>query len=174
MINKTLLALGAMVLAVAPVSGQAADTANAPKLVFTFAETVLLAKDIPVGQTERGHRNIIPITGGHFEGPDIRGTIMPGGWDWQLQLANGCTQVKADYFLKTDDGVVINILNTGTLCPPKDGEDISVFTHPVFEAPEGKYEALSNNTYIGTLAPAKGPNGEPAVKISIYQVVPDN
>ena len=153
-----LIALGAGVLA-APATAQ-----QTPTLEFAFEEIVKLGPATAPGDTARGGRLIIPITGGTFEGPEIKGEVMPGGWDWQLRRADGCTEVKADYFLKTDDGVVINIVNTGAICP-----GAPVRTHPVFEAPRGKYEWLSQNAFVGTLELAPPENG-PAVRIRIYRV----
>jgi len=150
-------------LAAGALAGPAAAQ-DAPTLEFVFEEIVTLGPATAPGDTARGGRLIIPITGGTVQGPEIKGTVMPGGWDWQLRRADGCTEVKADYFLKTDDGVVINILNTGAICP-----GAAVRTHPVFEAPRGKYEWLSQNAFVGTLELAPPENG-PAVKIRIYRV----
>jgi hypothetical protein len=145
-----------------------AQAQPAPRLEFAFEETVTLGAAIPVGSTPLGKRNIIPITGGTFEGPGIKGTVIPGGWDWQLTRADGCTQVEADYMLKTDDGVVINVINTGALCPPKDGKPSAVRTQPVFEAPLGKYAWLGQAAFIGTLELATDTPG-PAVRIRFYK-----
>ena len=147
-----------------------AQDAPAPSLEFVFEETVTLSPAVEVGKTARGIRRIIPITGGRFEGPGIKGEVMPGGWDWQLDRPDGCTDVVADYFLKTDDGAVINVRNTGSICRPKDGEaPIPVRTHPVFEPPLGKYEWLGRQTFVGTLAVAPGGRGA-GVVIRIYRV----
>lgn len=147
-----------------------AQEAPAPSLEFVFEEIVTLGPAIEIGATARGVRRIIPITGGHFEGPKIKGEVMPGGWDWQLDRPDGCTDVEADYFIKTDDGVVINIVNTGTICRPNDGEPpVPVRTHPVFEPPLGKYEWLGRETFVGTLGMAASSEG-PAVRIRIYRV----
>lgn len=140
-----------------------------PYLEFAFEETVTLAEAIPVGETAIGKRNIIPITGGTFEGPGIKGTIIPGGWDWQLMRADGCMQIEADYMLKTDDGVVINVVNKGVVCRPQEGKVFAARTHPVFEPPLGKYEWLGKSAFIGTLDPAPASEG-PAVKIRFYKV----
>lgn len=140
-----------------------------PGLEFVFEETVLLAPDVPVGATALGRRNIVPITGGTFEGPHIRGTIVAGGWDWQLRGPDGCTRIKADYMLRTDDGAVINVVNTGTSCRGKDPTAV-VRTHPVFEAPLGKYDWLSQGCFIGTLDPVTLPGGARAVRIRFYRV----
>ena len=163
--NIGLAALGAGAVGLAvPAAAQ-----QAPTLEFAFEEIVTLGGATSPGDTARGGRLIIPITGGTFEGPEIKGTVMPGGWDWQLRRADGCTDVEADYFLKTDDGVVINVLNKGVICPPEGGTPRPVRTHPVFEAPRGKYEWLSQVAFVGTLEAAP-PSAGPAVKIRFYRV----
>jgi len=147
----------------------AQQKADEPGLEFAFQETVKLGGALEVGRTVRGERRIIPITGGHVEGLQIKGEVMPGGWDWQLTRSDGCTDVKADYFLKTDDGVVINVVNTGEICPGEKGAPATVRTHPVFEPPLGKYEWLGRQAFVGTLGMA--PVGEgPAVLIRFYRV----
>ena len=152
--------------------GNAQGTSPPPKLEFAFEELVLLSPALVPGKTPYGSRNMIPITGGTFEGPGIKGTIVPGGWDWQLVRADGCIEVKADYMLKTDDGVIINVLNIGAICIPKAGQPPKpVRTSPRFEAPLGKYEWLGQTAFVGTLEGAKGPNGEPAVKIRFYKAI---
>lgn len=158
------VALGAVGMPVAmPVSAQE------PELEFVFEEVVKLAPATDVGETARGKRRIIPIIGGRFEGPNIKGEVLPGGWDWQLDRTDGCTEVKADYFLKTDDGAVINVVNVGSLCPDDRGGRAPGRTHPTFEPPLGKYEWLGKQTFVGTLALAPAGEG-PAVLIRFYRV----
>jgi len=173
MIVAAAAAAGVPLLAAQPPGGAPAATPVPPQLEFVFSEVVTLAPSITPGATFLGQRNIVPITGGHFEGPKIRGTILPGGWDWQLGRADGCLHIKADYFLKTDDGVVINILNQGVACPGPNGERPPVRTHPVFEAPRGKYEWLNQSAFIGTLeaGEADASGSIAAVRIRIYRVL---
>jgi hypothetical protein len=166
------IAIGAALALAMPL---AAQETPAPEAQFAFEEIVKLGPAVSPGQTPKGGRNIIPIIGGHFEGPGrdgegIKGEIVPGGWDWQLIRADGCIDVEADYFLKTDDGVVINIVNKGALCMPAAGAPPApVRTHPVFEAPIGKYDWLNKSAFVGTLELADPANG-PAVKIRIYRM----
>ena len=138
-----------------------------------FTARIALGPAQELGEGPRGRRRIIPITGGSFEGPAIRGTILPGGWDWQLIRADGCVHIKADYFLKTDDGAVINIVNQGVACRGPHGELRPVRTQPVFEPPRGRYEWLGQSAFVGTLEPvAPAANGAPpAVRIRIYRVL---
>lgn len=141
-----------------------------PSLEFAFSEVVTLAADITPGQTARGQRNIVPITGGTFEGPGIKGKILPGGWDWQLRRPDGCMEIEANYMLQTDDRVTINVINKGTACVPPPGQAFKARTLPVFEAPIGRYDWLSKAAFIGTLDPMKMPDGSPAVRIRFYRV----
>ena len=151
-------------------SAAAAQETPAPVVEFAFEETVTLGKVVEVGKTVRGDRRIIPITGGHFEGPRIRGEVMPGGWDWQLTRSDGCTQIEADYMIRTDDGVVINVVNVGALCPPEPGRTGPALTQPRFEAPKGKYDWLNRSAFVGTLGAAP-PGSGPAVRIRFYKAM---
>lgn len=157
---RKLLAITALAFSVQA----AAEEPALPGTEFVFQEIVKLSPAIEVGKTARGNRRIIPIIGGRVEGPQINGEVMPGGWDWQLDRADGCTDVVADYFIKTDDGVIINVVNKGALCPGQ-----PVRTHPVMEAPIGKYDWLSKGAFVGTLELADPAEG-PAVKIRIFKV----
>lgn len=141
-----------------------------PRLEFAFEEIVTLGQAIAVGETPLGRRNIIPITGGTFSGPGIEGTIVAGGWDWQLLRSDGCTEIEADYMIRTDDGVVINVVNVGVLCPPQEGQATPARTQPRFEAPKGKYDWLNRSAFIGTLELAPEAAG-PAVRIRFYKAV---
>jgi Protein of unknown function (DUF3237) len=62
---------------------------DVPHLEFVFEEFVTLGAGIHPGETPFGDRNIVPITGGVFSGPNIRGKVMPGGWDCPHAWLNG-------------------------------------------------------------------------------------
>jgi hypothetical protein len=156
--------------AVASTPAASLDEPQPPRLEFAFEEIVTLGQAIPVGETPLGRRNIIPITGGTFSGPGIQGTIVAGGWDWQLMRSDGCTEIEADYMIRTDDGVVINVVNVGALCPPEPGRTGPAVTQPRFEAPKGKYDWLNRSAFIGTLEAAP-PGSGPAVRIRFYKAM---
>jgi hypothetical protein len=172
-IDHALELVAALTAALASSQAIAADPPPpVPRLEFAFEELVTLAPALAPGKTPYGSRNMIPITGGTFEGPGIKGTIIPGGWDWQLVRADGCIDVHADYMLKTDDGVIINVVNDGALCLPKPSQPAKpVRTSPRFEAPLGKYEWLGQTAFVGTLESAKDANGKPAVRIRFYKAM---
>lgn len=165
------VAIALSVAVPAAVQAQAAPqpAATQPGLELLYRSVVRLGPAIQVGETARGMRRIIPIIGGTFEGPNMRGEILPMGWDWQLDRSDGCTEIVADYFLRTDDGVVINVVNSGALCRPgEDGVPRPVRTSPVFEAPLGKYAYLGQAAAVGTLGFDPSVT-EPHVVITIYR-----
>src|SRR5215210_133884 len=84
-----------------------------PELAFAFEAHVAIGPPLEVGPTVHGHRRIIPITGGHIAGPGISGRVVPGGADWQVQRADGITEIHARYTLETDDGALISVVNRG-------------------------------------------------------------
>ena len=77
--------------------------------VFTLH--VDLAEPIEVGPVPAGHRRIIPITGGTVDGPELTGTILPGGADWNLTGTDGCARLWARYDFRTDDGAIVGVIN---------------------------------------------------------------
>jgi len=141
-----------------------------PQLEHVFTITAELDEVIQVGETVRGNRRIIPITGGSVEGEGISGTIIPGAWDWQIDRPDGCLELEADYFIRTDDDAVINVVNNATICPPEDGEMRGgAYTMPKFEPPVGTYQWLGSGVFVGQLTMATD-HPVPAVRIRIYRV----
>jgi hypothetical protein len=98
-------------LVLSPVFGQ--GKIPEPQLEFLFEEEVLLDTVLDLGVTTYGTRRIVPITGGSFSGPKLKGKILPGGADWQTLRADGTADLVAQYTLKTDDGALIFIVNKG-------------------------------------------------------------
>jgi Protein of unknown function (DUF3237) len=67
----------------------------------------------PFGQSDYGRRVIVPITGGVFAGPELRGRVIPGGSDWRIARPDGVTITDARYDIETLDGVVIHVASNG-------------------------------------------------------------
>lgn len=117
--------------------------ARLPQFEFVYECEATLSPAVELGKTVEGQRRIIPITGGTVRGPKIRAVLLNGGWDWNLSRNDGAGSVEAAYYMKTDDGVPIRIVNKGVGgggAPPAEaasGERFFMFTHPQFEAPVG-------------------------------------
>ena len=134
-------------------SAQVAEPQNTPQLEFALQLKVTLGEAYTCGETQHGQRTIIPITGGTFEGPKIKGTIINGGADYQLNnKATGRTELEAIYCIKTDDGVNIHVRNRGIIANGKDDQGNPTFyfkAAPQFEAPvDSKYAWLNNAIFV--------------------------
>ena len=124
---------------------------KAPQLEFALQLRVTLDQAYSVGETPKGRRTVIPITGGTFEGPKLKGTIISGGADYQMANGNR-TEIEAIYSIKTDDGVYIHVRNCGLICPgtSADGRPSFYFRcAPKFEAPaDSKYAWMNNALFL--------------------------
>jgi hypothetical protein len=118
-----------------------------------IVETVTLGGSVSVGESKRGGRNIIPITGGELSGK-INGKVLFGGADYQ-NLGNPMT-LDARYLWQADDGEVIIVRNAG-------GFGAMV---PTFEAKvDGNYAWLNSGKYISS-NPGMGGGG---VSLTFYE-----
>jgi len=80
---------------------------NDPTLEFLFELTVQIDRPQRVGEMGRGNRQIIPIPGGSFEGPQLKGKVLPGGADWSVVRPDGVSELDVRLTLETDDGALI-------------------------------------------------------------------
>jgi hypothetical protein len=129
---------------------------------FVFEARVQVAAPLVIGQSAHGLRRVVPITGGTFAGPAIKGKVVPGGADWQFVRPDGVLEVQAKYTLQTDDGALIMVENNGmrhasptvmerlTKGEMVPGSEYYFRTSARFEAPNGgKYEWLNRAIFIG-------------------------
>ena len=67
-----------------------------------------------VGAVPLGARRTAPLAGGTFEGPRLRGTVLPvGSADWLLLRADGVLELDLRATLRTDDGALISMRSFG-------------------------------------------------------------
>jgi Protein of unknown function (DUF3237) len=148
-----------------------------PDLQLLFEVHGVLDAAVVVGETPVGLKRVVPILGGTFGGPEMRGTIVPGGADWQYVRADGVTVVEARYLLRTDDDVLIEVHNRGIRHGPAEsmkrlaaGESVDPSEYyfratPVLTAPAGKYDWLNRNLFICT-----GARYATAITLWIYRI----
>lgn len=151
---------------------------ESPQLEFVCELKVLVTSPMIVGETAHGVRRVIPIAGGTFEGPKMKGEIVNGGADWQIVRHDGVAELEAHYTIKTDDGVFIYVKNVGLRVATPEvaarigkGEQVSPNEYyfravPKFEAPAGKYEWLNNAIFI-----CKGIRNPNNVAIQVWKVL---
>ncbi|HEV8201504.1 MAG TPA: DUF3237 domain-containing protein [Candidatus Polarisedimenticolia bacterium] len=74
-----------------------------------------------LGAVPHGTRVIAPITGGTFEGPRLRGRVLPaGGGDWTLLRSDGVLELDLRLTLQTDDDALIFMSSFGLRDGPPD------------------------------------------------------
>ena len=65
------------------------------------------------GPAKHGERRFVPILSGNVQGPELSGDLLEGGVDWQVQRADGATDISAHYVLRTADGALIEVQSDG-------------------------------------------------------------
>jgi len=82
---------------------------------------VAVAAPQMIGLVPHGTRRTAPITGGDFQGPRLRGTVLPGGSaDWLLLRPDGVLEMDLRVTLRTEDGAVISMRSFGLRHGPPD------------------------------------------------------
>jgi hypothetical protein len=85
-----------------------------PLLTMILRVEARLGEVINVGDVPQGRRRIVPLTGGTFVGPGLKGTLVPGASaDWQLVLPDGTTLGDVRYTLATDGGELLYVRSQG-------------------------------------------------------------
>lgn len=115
----------------------------------------------PIGRTPFGRRSIVGVREGTFEGPKLRGVILPGGGDWLLTSDGGHNELDVRATLRTDDGALIYLRYNGVLkIDPAvaarvfAGEDVNAAeyyfrTAPRFETGHEAYAWLNDIVCVG-------------------------
>lgn len=123
-----------------------------------------------IGATPNGNRRVGLVAGGTFEGPKLKGTVLPGGADWIIARPDASTTLDVRIVLETDDGALIGMTYRGMRHGPEDvmakvnsGEfvDPSLYyfrTAVSFETAAPRYDWLNRIIAIGTGSrPPEGP-----------------
>lgn len=95
-----------------------------------------------------GGRLIVPVSGGTFVGPRLKGRIIPPGGDWIVQRADGSRVLDVRILLQTDDGEKIYVSWHGIAFAPPGGP-LNARIQPVFETTAQKYAWLNNVVSVG-------------------------
>jgi hypothetical protein len=87
--------------------------------LMTLNLQVAFDKMTRIGATPAGLRRIAPVTGGRFEGPHLKGTVIEGS-DWVVNRADGVMLVDVRLSLRTDDGAAIYLSYGGRFLASED------------------------------------------------------
>jgi hypothetical protein len=75
-----------------------------PEIDTKFLFTVALEIEVSsLGETPYGRRRIFHFNGGSFEGPRLKGKVLPGGGGWSLIRRDDVMEVDVRLVLETDD-----------------------------------------------------------------------
>ncbi len=133
------------------------------KSEFLFEATGTLKTDShQIGDGGRGTRRIVEVTGGSFEGPHLRGEVLPFGADFFAVRSDGVAELDVRIILRTDDGAEIymtyaGLRHTDSLGP--DGEipegERYFRTTPRFETGAEQYQWLNRILAVGVGQPSE-------------------
>ena len=84
-----------------------------PRFEFLMSLAVDVGEIVSMGAAPLGERRVIGILGGTFEGPGMRGEVLPGGADWQIARKDGVLDLDARYALKEQAGGLIRVVSQG-------------------------------------------------------------
>ena len=138
-------------------SGGETDMSSRPLMTVRIAA----ASPQKLGTVPRGIRSIVPVTGGDFDGPQLRGKILPGGGDWLLLRSDGVLELDLRITLETDDHALVYMTFQGLRHGPPDaiaalgrGEVVDPASYyfrtvPRFETSAEKYAFLNRIIAVG-------------------------
>ncbi len=151
-----------------------------PRLEYLMTYRADLKEPVDVGTGPRGSRMIYDVTGGSFDGPKLKGRILPSGADWLLIDKDGVGQLDVRTTFETNDGARIYVQYTGRFVGSEKiskalaehGEaqfgDTYFMTQPRFETGDERYAWLNS-----VVAVAEGRAIVNAVEYRVYHVVND-
>ena len=133
----------------------------AHKHLMTLALDVDFASMLVIGRTPAGLRRIAPVTGGHFSGERVAGTVLPGA-DWVINRPDGVMVIDVRLALKTHDDALIYASYQGRFLADPDAMarfakgalleryDYSLAIAARFECGDDCYLWLNNAIAVGT------------------------
>jgi len=128
-----------------------------------FHMDVGLVEITPVAPGPHGDRLVMGVGEGTFEGPRLRGRVVPGpGSEWATVRPDRSLRVDVRLVLETDDGVRILMIYGGVGRPTESG-GFSIRTCPVFEVGDERYAWLHDVQAVGI-----GGSGGRGVTYDIY------
>jgi hypothetical protein len=133
--------------------------------LFALSLEVAFDRVQRVGAMPTGWRGVYPVDGGSFEGPRLRGRVLPGGGDWVVRRADGATSIDVRLVLETDDGATIAMTYTGLIViaagaqerfrrgEPVDYRETYIRTTPRFETADPRYDWLNRVVAVANGGP---------------------
>ncbi|GGL94441.1 UPF0311 protein [Streptomyces fumigatiscleroticus] len=135
------------------------------RTVPLFDMVVGLHPRLDLGDGPLGRRVVFGDAGGTFEGPRLRGEVLPGGGDWALFRPDGAMALDVRLTLRTHDGALLYMTYGGRwVTPPElraemadpatrhqvDPARYYFRTNPLFETGARRYMWLNDIVCVGS------------------------
>lgn len=101
------------------------------------------------------NRVVVPVAGGTFEGPKLKGTIVGPSGDWIVGRPDGSSLLDLRLVLQTDDGQKVYMTCRGIAYTQPNGR-LYARILPLFETGAPKYAWLNNIVAVGVYRPVPG------------------
>ncbi|WP_433186977.1 DUF3237 domain-containing protein [Actinoallomurus sp. CA-150999] len=133
--------------------------------VRLFDMVVDLDPRLDIGSGPYGRRIMFGSAGGSFDGPRLRGEVLPGGGDWALFRPDGSMSLDVRLTLRTHDGALVHMTYGGRwVTPPELRGDMAdpakrsqvdpahyyFRTNPLFETGADQYGWLNDIVCVGS------------------------
>jgi len=134
------------------------------RTVHLFDIVVDLNPRLNIGDGPLGRRILFGAAGGSFEGPRLRGEVLPGGGDWALFRPDGAMTLDVRLTLRTHDNALVHMTYGGRwITPPAlraemadpvkrlqiDPNGYYFRTNPLFETGARSYAWLNDIVCVG-------------------------
>lgn len=133
-----------------------------PEFEYLMSVRIKLRPKLAWGELPQGgDRYFVEILEGTFDGPRLKGKVLPGGGDWAHIRPDGVMDFDARYNLQTDDGTLIYLRNRGfrwgspevmarlARREPADPSEYYMRVSPAFDVPRGPYDFLAKHLFFG-------------------------
>lgn len=138
---------------------------NQVPVEFLFRLDARVLAPVPIAPGPQGDRMIVGVASGSFEGPQLRGKIVPGqSSEWATTRPDGSIKADVRLLLETEDGV--HVLMTYNGIGTLDDGGLRVRTAPLFEVGDERYAWLNRVQAIGFGTPT--PDG---IAYDVYRLL---
>jgi hypothetical protein len=176
--------VGAQTAAPAASAATAAVPPSPPRLEFVYEARVKLGELKMMGRYADGHeRGVLQLLGGVFEGPGLRGTILPSNKDWPVYYGNGVRSTDVNYVFVTEDGAHLFVTATGFRYDPSRMSGSLLAAEQVqptpnllrvtvqIQAPQDtRYAWLNHNVFVG-VAGQSVPGPDRTAVLRVYRLL---
>jgi hypothetical protein len=124
-----------------------------PLLEFLFEAHAAVSQPLEIGPLSTGRRLIASLEpGGWFEGPRMRGSILPGSTVSELVHSDGIVEVEGRTLLEMEDGNRIFLVTNGIISMPAEAAQALAEGRPydpasIYSRSFARFEAADDGPY---------------------------